>query len=54
MPKPPKDDLAEAKRIAAKMLAMPPAPRREAKPKKTKRSGEKRQSRKSRKPVERS
>ena len=32
----PKDDLAEAKRIAAKMLAMPPAPRSDAKAKKAK------------------
>jgi hypothetical protein len=34
--KPPKDDLSEAKRIAAKMLAMPPAPHGDSKPKKAK------------------
>jgi len=30
MSKPPKDDLAEAKRIAARMLAMPPQPHKDA------------------------
>ncbi len=36
MSKPPKDALSEAKRIAAKMLAMPPQPHGDSKPKKAK------------------